>query len=883
MIIINIDGNYYSVSENNNLLHICLSLGFNIPYFCWHPALGSIGVCRQCAVKKYNNQHDNIGSIVMSCMTTIDKNMIISTNHRDIINFRKNITELMMTNHPHDCPICEEAGDCHLQNMTILNKHFIRRYRFSKRIYKNQYLGPFINHHMNRCIGCYRCVRFYCNYSGGSDFGVYGSGNNIYFGRVNDGVLENRFSGNLVEVCPTGVFTNRIYSKVYVRKWDINLTPSICLKCSIGCNINIGTYLGSLRYIENRYHSDINGFFLCDLGRFGYSLNKSYFIRYPIYRNINRISSINIKDTIKIVANLMKNSKRIIGLGSPRASMENNFALSKLVGTNNFYLGISQNEYELISLILQILNNSGIYIPSLLEIENYDAILVLGENISETGARMALSVRQAVNNISNITSKINIKNWHSDAIKNYTQERKNLLFITNVDVTNLDDIATWCYYASLDDQARFGFTLANIIDNTAPKVINTNDKLVKKIHDIAYSLIHANKVLIISGTTTNKNVIKAAANIAIALKNKKINVGINFITNYANSLGLSLIKNQGSIEQALNLLKHKIADGLIILENDLYRYVLKNRLDNSLNNINTIIILDYKYNNIMKKANIIIPTTSSIESSGTVINYEGRIQRFFKPYDKYLDNKNYLLDSWYWLHTINSKYLNTQIKWKNINDVTKSLTKHISKLSNINIINTNNNNSKKQESFTNIPRNCGYNALNNNLCAKKSKCFFTDEEFFNKQKNINNYEIKYNDINVSILGNEYYNYVNTNVKIFNKKIGDMHYFNYINNNKESGKWLIVPYWNMFGSEETSQKVKVIKQVTSSVCIIISYEDAKVLSIKNNSLVTFTCMGNNFTLPVKLSDKLCSGHIGLPIGLPGIPTCLSGLTVNNIRE
>ncbi|MCV2508516.1 MAG: molybdopterin-dependent oxidoreductase, partial [Candidatus Lightella neohaematopini] len=530
----------------------------------------------------------------------------------------------------------------------------------------------------------------------------------------------------------------------------------------------------------------------------------------------------------------------------------------------------------------QILNNSGIYIPSLLEIKNYDTILILGENISETGARMALSIRQAINNISNVTNKMNIKDWHSDAIKNYNQERKNSLFITNVDVTDLDDIATWCYYASLDDQARFGFTLANIIDNTAPKIINMSDKLIKKIYDIAYSITNANKVLIISGTTTtNKNIIKAAANIAIALKNKKIHVGINFITSYANGLGLSLIKNQGSVEQALNLLKYKIADGLIILENDLYRYVLKNKLDSLLNNINTIIVLDYKYNNVMKKANIIIPTTSNIESNGTVINYEGRIQKFFKPYDKYLDNKSYLLDSWYWLHSIHNKYLNKSTKWKNINDVTKSLTKHITKLSSIDIINTNNNNSGRQESFTNIPRSCGYNALGN--CAKKNKYFFTDEEFFNKQKNMNNFEIKYNDINISISDGKYHNYINTNIKIFNKKIGDIHYFNYVSNSKKPGKWLIVPYWNMFGSEETSQKVKAIKQIISSACIIIGYEDAKILSIKNNSLVTFTCMGNNFTLPVKLSNKLCSGNIGLPIGLPGIPMCLSGLTINDIKN
>ncbi|MCV2528407.1 MAG: NADH-quinone oxidoreductase subunit NuoG [Candidatus Lightella neohaematopini] len=882
MISISINGDYYSVNKNNNLLHVCLSLGFNIPYFCWHPALGSVGVCRQCAVKQYSNQYDNIGNVVMSCMTTVTKNMIISTNHYDIIKFRKYIIELMMVNHPHDCPVCEKAGNCHLQNMVILNKHFIRKYRFNKRIYKNQYLGPFINHHMNRCIGCYRCVRFYCHYSGGNDFGVYGSGNNIYFGRVNDGILKNRFSGNLVEICPTGVFTDKIYSNVYTRKWDINLTPSICLKCSIGCNINVGTYLGSLRYIENRYSSDINGFFLCDLGRFGHPLSKSYFIHYPVYRSVNKVSSISIKDTIRIVANLVKNSKNIIGLGSPRASMENNFALNKLVGVNNFYLGITQNEYELLLLIIQILANSGIYVPSLLEVESYDAILILGENVSETGARMALSIRQAINNAVNITSKIDIKNWHSDAVKNYIQQRKNLLFITSIDVTDLDDIATWCYYGSLDDQARLGFMLANIIDNSSPKVINISNKLIKEINKIAYDLIHANKVLIISGTTTNKNVIKAAANIAIALKNKKINVGINFITNCANSLGLSLINNQGSIEQALNLLERKQADGLIILENDLYRYVAKNRLNKLLNSISTIIILDYKYNSVMKKANVVIPTTSNTESNGTVVNYEGRVQKFFKPYDKYINNKNYLLDSWYWLHSINNKYLNKPIKWKNVNDVMKSLIKQVPKLSDINVIS--NYNIEKQESFTNIPRNCGYNAVDN-LCDKRNKCFFTNEEFDNKQKNLNNYKLKYIDVNISkslnIEHNKYQN-SNTSIKLFNRKTVDMNYFSYIDSNKKINEWLIVPYWNMFGSEETSQRIKVIKYVTSLAYVVISYKDIKKLNIKNN-LFTFTCMGDSFTLPVKLSNKLRSGNIGLPIGLPGIPLFLSGLTISNINK
>ncbi|MCV2525577.1 MAG: hypothetical protein N4P95_00740, partial [Candidatus Lightella neohaematopini] len=285
---------------------------------------------------------------------------------------------------------------------------------------------------------------------------------------------------------------------------------------------------------------------------------------------------------------------------------------------------------------------------------------------------------------------------------------------------------------------------------------------------------------------------------------------------------------------------------------------------------------------VMKKANIVIPTTSNTESNGTVVNYEGRIQKFFKPYDKCINNKHYLLDSWYWLHNINNKYLNRPMKWKNVNDVMKSLIKQIPKLSNTNIIN--NHNIEKQESFTNIPRNCGYNALDN-LCDKKHKCFFTNEEFYNKQKNLNNYKLKYIDDNISkSLNIEYSKYQNSNtsIKLFNKKTINMNYFSYTGSNKKFNEWLIVPYWNMFGSEETSQRVKVIKHVTSLAYVVISCKDIKILNIKNN-LFTFTCMGDNFTLPVKLSNKLRSGNIGLPIGLPGIPLFLSGLTISNINK
>ena len=248
----------------------CLALGFDIPYFCYHPALGSVGACRQCAVKKFANADDKTGKIVMSCMEPVAEGLIISINDPEVKAFRAAVIEGLMTNHPHDCPVCDEGGECHLQDMTVMTGHNYRRFVFKKRTYTSQYLGPFIQHEMNRCIQCYRCVRFYRDYAGGKDLVVSGSANHVYFGRHREGTLESEFSGNLVEVCPTGVFTDKTLKNHYTRKWDMTNSPSVCIHCSLGCNIFMSERYGSVRRIMSRYNGSVNGYFICDRGRFGY-------------------------------------------------------------------------------------------------------------------------------------------------------------------------------------------------------------------------------------------------------------------------------------------------------------------------------------------------------------------------------------------------------------------------------------------------------------------------------------------------------------------------------------------------------------------------------------------------------------------------------------
>ena len=171
-----IDGAEYQAEEGRNMLDVALSLGFDLPFFCWHPVLGSIGACRQCAVRLYwtDRQGNEKSEIAMACMTEALEGTKMDIFDPDAIRFRAEMIELMMTSHPHDCPVCDEGGECHLQDMTVMTGHSYRRYRGRKRTFVNQDLGPFVTHELNRCITCYRCTRFYNDYAGGRDFGVFG-------------------------------------------------------------------------------------------------------------------------------------------------------------------------------------------------------------------------------------------------------------------------------------------------------------------------------------------------------------------------------------------------------------------------------------------------------------------------------------------------------------------------------------------------------------------------------------------------------------------------------------------------------------------------------------------------------------------------------------
>jgi NADH-quinone oxidoreductase subunit G len=672
MITIYIDNKPYQVKEGQNLLQACLSLGFDLPYFCWHPAMHSVGACRQCAVKQFKDDKDTRGRIVMSCMTPVSEGLRISIDDPDAKAFRAGVIEWLMVNHPHDCPVCDEGGECHLQDMTVMSGHNYRRTRFRKRTHRNQDLGPFINHEMNRCIACYRCVRFYRNYAGGRDLDVFACHNHVYFGRHEEGVLESEFSGNLVEVCPTGVFTDKTLRRHYTRKWDLQTAPSICVHCGLGCNTIPGERYGTLRRILNRYNHEVNGYFLCDRGRFGYEfVNSGKRVRKALIKDENGQKPAEKAEALKRIGKIFSISKGVIGIGSPRASLESNFALLSLVGPDNFYSGMSAQEHKLVSLIIDILQRGPARTSSLRDVEQADAVFVLGEDLTNTAPLLDLAVRQSVRNKpKELTAKMRIPAWDDNATRIAINDATGPLYIASMENTRLDEVATKTHHAAPHEIARLGFAVAHELNPQLPSVQDLRDETLTLAQEIAAALRNAKQPLIISGTSLgNEAVIQAAANVAWSLCNSGKTSGLCYTVPECNSMGLGLLGGK-SLDQAFKAVHDGKADTVIVLENDLYRRADERSVNDFLGNARSIIALDHLVHPTSAKADIVLPAGTFAEADGTLVNNEGRGQRFYQVFTPNLD----IRESWKWVGDIGKATARAGASWDNLDAIIKSMT-----------------------------------------------------------------------------------------------------------------------------------------------------------------------------------------------------------------
>ena len=261
-----IDGKDFEVEENLSIIQACEVSGVEIPRFCYHEKLSVAGNCRMCLVD-IEDARGMSPKPVASCAMQVSDGLKIHTKTQRVKKAREGVMEFLLINHPLDCPICDQGGECDLQDQSVAYGLGGSRYEQNKRSVENKDMGPFIKTEMNRCIHCTRCVRFSTEVSGSDEIGAIGRGRDMEITTYLDIAVKSELSGNVIDLCPVGALTSKPYA-FSARPWELKQTESIDVMDAVGSNIRIDTKGNKVMRVLPRNNDEVNEEWISDKTRF---------------------------------------------------------------------------------------------------------------------------------------------------------------------------------------------------------------------------------------------------------------------------------------------------------------------------------------------------------------------------------------------------------------------------------------------------------------------------------------------------------------------------------------------------------------------------------------------------------------------------------------
>jgi NADH-quinone oxidoreductase subunit G len=614
-----IDNRHVEVPRGTTVIDAAERLGIMIPRFCYLKVLGAVGACRMCAVMF---EAGPVKGLQMSCMVQAADGMKVSTTHPEAVAFRRQIIEWLMINHPHDCPVCDEGGHCLLQDETISGGHSRRRFTGSKRTYPDQDLGPLVQHEMNRCIQCYRCVRFYQEYAGYRDLGVMGIASRIYYGRFSDGALESPFSGNLIDICPTGVYTDKP-SRFLARRWDLQRADSICLHCSLGCNTVAGAHYRAVIRQESRENSRVNGSFICDRGRYGHA-----------YANLaDRPRQARLADQpagwqeaaqeaaarLKRIAAAAGHSA-IAVLGSARNSLETQIMLRYLSHHAQWrppQFFVNESEARTAAVVVSRLDSR--LAAGLPDLEEADFLVAVGVDPVHDAPMLAMAMRQAARQGAKIVvldpRPVELP-FAFELLSAAAGELGTALAVLIKTAVSLAGAAGGL-------GAREKAFLAALPDGVP------DERLQEKLLEAGRRLADRQRPAVICGTAiAGPELAGLAADLTLLLQAGKAHSRLFYTLPGANAFGAGLLQRGSRFFPSLlrDIEKGEVR-ALLVVENDLFfRYPDQNRLRSALGKLELLVVLDYLASPTVQAAHIFLPGATVFEAGGSFINNCGLLQ-----------------------------------------------------------------------------------------------------------------------------------------------------------------------------------------------------------------------------------------------------------------
>jgi len=320
-----IEGRPVAVAPGTTILEAAKSAGVLIPHYCYHPGLPVAGVCRMCLVEV-----EKFPKLAPSCATAVAEGQVVHVHSEKAREARKGVLEMLLINHPLDCPICDQSGECELQDYTYQEGRKDSRYREPKRFNPVDDFGGDVLYVQNRCILCTRCVRFMDDVARDTVLNVSERGDRAFIGKFEGKDLTHPWAANVVDLCPVGALLSKDFLNK-ARAWELDRTASVCTGCSQGCNIIVETRDNTVMRLRPRSNESVNQFFMCDHGRASYRwLNRRDRLEAPSILGAGGHATVDWEVALEGAARVLK-GKRVFVLASPNLSNEALYLLARLV------------------------------------------------------------------------------------------------------------------------------------------------------------------------------------------------------------------------------------------------------------------------------------------------------------------------------------------------------------------------------------------------------------------------------------------------------------------------------------------------------------------------------------------------------------------------
>ncbi len=564
------------IEEGLTVLQACEQAGAEIPRFCYHEKLSIAGNCRMCLVEMEKSPKP-----IASCAMPAADGMVIKTNTKKVENSRKGVMEFLLANHPLDCPVCDQGGECDLQDQSMFYGIDKSRFKENKRHVPEKYMGPLIKTQMTRCIHCTRCIRFATEVAGVPELGAIGRGENMQITTYLEKAMESEMSANVIDLCPVGALTSKPYV-FEARPWELKKTESIDVMDAVGSNIRVDTYGWEVKRVLPRINEEINEEWISDKTRYACDGLKNQRLDSPFFKKGKKFEKITWNEVYaKIFEKISKTqSDKISGITGDMTNMETLFAIKEFFEktiksknldsrSENFYVNLnSRNNY--------------IFSSKIEGIEESDLIVLIGANPRYEATILNARIRKV-----------------------FTKKK--------IEIFSLGNIGDITYpYTVLENSTK---TIKDIINNNS-SISEKINKSLKPMFIIGQSLLKMDSAPYVFEELKK-----------FLLANNKINDNwnsLNILSNNASTVGsydLEILSSKNGKNITLERIRNNEFDIIFLFGEDNLKFKKKNEF---------IIYIGSHGDRGAEMADIILPGAAYTEQDGYFSNLEGKIQKAYK-------------------------------------------------------------------------------------------------------------------------------------------------------------------------------------------------------------------------------------------------------------